>query len=203
MSIRVTDVTVAFGSRTVLREFSAEFADATVTALRAPSGFGKSTLLAVIAGHQRVDSGDVELGSATPADIVWIDQNSPVLGQRTALDNVAVGALARGLRRPAARRVAAAHLERVGLDAVSQRTGKELSGGERQRVAVARAMAARSGIILADEPTASLDADSRARVIAALRSAADAGAVVIVATHDDVVAAAAAVIIRLDEERAA
>lgn len=199
MSITVTGITVAFADRIVLEDFSAEFAEASVTALRAPSGFGKSTLLAVIAGHQRADSGTVALGSATTADIAWIDQNSPVLGQRSALANVAVGGMSRGLGRSAARIEAAEHLGQVGLAAVSRRLGKKLSGGERQRVAVARAMAAQTRIILADEPTASLDTDSRARVIAALRSAAEAGAAVIIATHDEAVAAAATTVIRLDE----
>ncbi|RLP75068.1 ATP-binding cassette domain-containing protein [Mycetocola tolaasinivorans] len=202
MPVVATDISVAFGERRVLNGMSATFEEGTITALRAPSGFGKSTLLAIIAGHQKPDAGTVTITSADGGDdtpgISWIDQASPVFPHRTATDNVAMGALSRGATREESLTIAAHNLTRLGLDDVRDRAGKRLSGGERQRVAVARSMAAETPVILADEPTASLDAASRGLVIDALRAAADAGAIVIIATHDDTVAESADRIIRMD-----
>jgi putative ABC transport system ATP-binding protein len=77
----------------------------------------------------------------------------------------------------------------MGLTDLSDRLVEQLSGGQRQRVAVARALVTTPALILADEPTAELDAVNRDRVVAELRAEADRGAVVIVATHDPDVAA--------------
>ncbi|MCS4275738.1 ABC-type lipoprotein export system ATPase subunit [Mycetocola sp. BIGb0189] len=202
MPVVARDISVAFGERRVLTDFTAEFVEGSMTALRAPSGFGKSTLLAVIAGHQKPDEGTVAFTAADGTEhapqISWIDQSSPVFPHRTAAHNVAIGALSRGTTWEDALLIADGHLERLGLDEVRDRLGKRLSGGERQRVAVARSMAAETPIILADEPTASLDAAARGLVIGALRAAADAGAIVIIATHDDIVAERADRIIRMD-----
>jgi len=84
---------------------------------------------------------------------------------------------------------AARALSRAGLDDAGDRLAEELSGGQRQRVAVARALVTEPDLLVADEPTAELDADTAALVLAALRAEADTGAAVVLATHDPDVAA--------------
>ena len=89
-----------------------------------------------------------------------------------------------GMEEGEAQNRAESTLEKVGLAHLARVKSARLSGGERQRVAVARAIVARSPLILADEPTASLDAVSRGKVVEALAEAAASGALVLVATHD-------------------
>ncbi|KZX20779.1 ABC transporter ATP-binding protein [Rathayibacter tanaceti] len=196
MLIDASDVTVDFGGRPILRAVSLSLEAGETLALRGPSGAGKSTLLGVLAGQVRPSEGTVR--SAPPERTAWILQSTPVLTRRSVLDNVALGALALGSRRRAAEAAALDALRQVGIAHLGLRPVHELSGGERQRTAVARAVVAGSALILADEPTASLDPGSRALVVDALLRAAASGAGVVVATHDSVVAAACGRIARLD-----
>ena len=107
----------------------------------------------------------------------------------TAAENVELPLQLRGEPRDVVRRQAEVALARAGLPEVPDRLAEELSGGQRQRVAVARALVSVAGLVVADEPTAELDADSAALVLAALRAEAAAGASVVLATHDPDVAA--------------
>lgn len=166
-----------------------------------PSGAGKTSLLAMIGGLLAPSRGRVELGGgadAAPARVHWIAQTSALLPHRTALDNVRLGPLSVGREPLEAGYRALASLERVGMGALASRRVRALSGGERQRVAVARILASGPGMILADEPTASLDPLSRAAVCEALRELRDAGSLVIVSTHDPAVAAACDRVLRIE-----
>ncbi|MFH7324322.1 thiol reductant ABC exporter subunit CydD [Aeromicrobium sp. JJY06] len=162
------------------------------------SGGGKSTLLDVLLGFERLDAGEVSVGGTPLADldvtawresVAWVPQ-TPHLVAGTLADNVALG-------QPGASReeIASAALDAgldLGLDRVVREGTTDLSAGERRRVAVARALlrARRSGawLVLLDEPTAGLDARHEATVLAALR---DSGATVIVVTHRPETVAAA------------
>ncbi len=110
----------------------------------------------------------------------------PVL---TAAENVELPLQLRGVGRAEVRLRARAALARAGLPDIADRLAEELSGGQRQRVAVARALVVAPALLVADEPTAELDADTAALLLRALRAEADAGAAVVLATHDPDVAA--------------
>lgn len=199
----VTGVSMAFGSRRVLAGVDATFGAGRLCALMGPSGTGKSTLLAIIAGHLRPTAGEVVVTDAENRrtdQVEWMVQSTPTLPRRTAWDNAALGASARGLDRTAALAEAARILDALDLTAVRGTRTFRLSGGERQRVAVARSIARRTPVLLADEPTASLDPQSRAAVCRALRVAADAGTTVVVATHDPVVAEGCDAVLLLDAQ---
>ncbi|MDR1394242.1 MAG: ATP-binding cassette domain-containing protein [Bifidobacteriaceae bacterium] len=213
MRVKLDGCTVAFGSRTVLDGLSAIFAGPSMIALLGPSGSGKTTLLGLIAGLVRPSAGTVRLTSDSssragqlpsgdqsqgPArnkiwdwDWDWLVQSSPLLNRRSAFDNVVLGPRSRGLRPDAAQSIATAMMDELGIGQLAHQKVYKLSGGEKQRVAVARSLATRPALILADEPTASLDASSRDLVCHGLRRAVIDGALVLLATHDPYVASQA------------
>jgi len=199
MEVNVIDAAVRFGAITVFSGFSARFAAGAVTALVGPSGSGKSTLLAAISGYQALSAGRIELCNAeqelepTPPDpgrVAWVPQGSNALGRRSVLDNVAIAPMSAGASLREAREVAVEALEIVGLGAFLHRQARRLSGGELQRVALARALASGKELILADEPSANLDADNT-DLIAGILGRLTSRATIIVATHDPVLVSAA------------
>lgn len=155
-------------------------------AVTGPSGAGKSTLLAVIAGLQPVDGGVVTRQEGL--SVAWAFQSSPAFTRRTVLDNVALGPLMRGVPPDDAVVRASNAVDQLGLGNVARCPVFKLSGGERQRVAIARALASDADLLLADEPTASLDVRNRELACTALIDASDSGLAVVVATHDPVAA---------------
>lgn len=179
------DVSVSLAGRLILSSVSASF-DKGMTAIRGPSGSGKTTLLAAISGRVPLLSGTVERSANQP--LSWVFQSAPALTRRTVLDNVALGGLSIGRDRSAANRSAHQALTSLGIGHLSSARMHNLSGGERQRVAIARELVRGLDTVLADEPTAALDASSREVVCAALETLKRNGATVIIATHDDYVA---------------
>jgi lipoprotein-releasing system ATP-binding protein len=139
-------------------------------ALIGESGAGKSTLLHLLGGLDRPTEGRIlfgerditELDEPRMADfrgqeIGFVWQTYYLLPEFTALENVCMPLMIRGMRRAVAERPAKAMLEEVGLSARLHHRSGELSGGEQQRVAIARALVTRPGVLLADEPTGNLD----------------------------------------------
>ena len=196
MEVRVEGVSIHFGELQVMEDFSARFAPGRVTALVGPSGSGKSTLLAAIGGfitpnvgRVTLHDGDVVTGPR-PEAVGWVSQGANALGARTVHDNVMLGALGDGVDLDTASERAHSALAQVGLAQRSGAHARTLSGGELQRVAFARALASRRPLVLADEPTSSLDAAATTNIIELLRSLRSS-ATVIVATHDPAVIDAA------------
>ena len=174
-------------------------------ALVGPSGSGKSTLLHLMAGLLDPSAGSVswpaleETGDGRPRAIAVVFQAPSLVPWLDAVENVMVPLLLQGLDEKAARRQAEAALVALGLAEIGDKLPEELSGGEAQRVAVARAMAQKAKLILADEPTGQLDQATAREVMSALAHAADRNrAALIVATHDPAVAAALSVVWRMD-----
>jgi ABC-type lipoprotein export system ATPase subunit len=181
----------------VLQDVSLQVA-AEPVALMGPSGSGKSSLLRVLAGTQEPQSGTVDIdGKAvragrdrgtTDSRVALIQQDHRLVEFLTVEENLRLAAELRGLRLAGADM--ARQLAAVGLDGFSARWPLTLSGGEQQRVAIARALLLGSRVILADEPTGSLDVDNSLRVAELLAEVAQReGIYVVVATHDPDVAA--------------
>jgi len=172
-------------------------------AIMGPSGSGKSTLLGLLGGLDRPTSGslafegrdvasldDDELARVRNQVVGFVFQNFQLLPRTSALGNVGLPLVYRGLGRAERRRRATEALEAVGLAQRLQHRPSQLSGGEQQRVAIARALAAEPAMLLADEPTGNLDSRSGDEVLELLaRLRAERGVAVVVVTHDAGVAA--------------
>ncbi len=192
-------VTVGYlPDRPVLRDLSVVAEPGRILAVTGPSGSGKTTLLRTMAGLLRPASGSVlyqsePLGGrdwAVKRRIVLIPQDNGLATMLTATENIQVVLLANGFSGEDSRRLCAEKLEQVGLSGQAGQLVEELSGGQQQRAAIARGLALRGNVLLADEVTSELDSANRQRVLQLLAAEAARGAAVVFATHDPEAAAA-------------
>jgi ABC-type lipoprotein export system ATPase subunit len=163
-----------------------------------PSGSGKSTLLGVCGGLVHPTTGSIERERVSPADVAWVFQETFFLGFRSVRDNVALAAFIRQGSWSRALVRASPVLAAVGLLNSADLAASTISGGERQRLGVARALASNCPLILADEPTASLDGALVESVARLLVGSPPRQCAVVVATHDPRVAALCGSVFRLD-----
>ena len=186
--LSATDVTVLRDGRPVVEGASLRCEAGEIVGIGGPSGSGKTTLLTVLAGLAEPDSGTVTRAGTPTVGVVL--QGYGLVPVLTASENVEVVLQALGRSVAEVRSGAAAAMTRVLLDGLGDRLVDRLSGGQQQRVAVARALAVRPDLLLADEPTSELDEVSRDHVVDELRAEATRVAVVVIASHDrDVLAA--------------
>ncbi len=173
-----------------------------MVSLLGPSGSGKTTLLLLMAALLQAEAGAIRYGERDLAslserevsgylmhEVGFIFQRTHLWPRSSALRNAAEKLVATGTGVRDARERVVPWLERVGLGDRLESPAGQLSGGERQRVAIARVLACEPRLILADEPTGSLDSERSKQVVELLRSLAhDRGAMVVIVTHDSAVA---------------
>ncbi len=194
----------------VLRALTVHVEPGQMLAVTGPSGAGKTTLLRLMAGLLKPLQGKVSWQGSSVGDrdhavkqgIVLIPQDNGLATMLTATENLQVVLLANGVSGPDARRRSSEALEQVGLAGQATQLVEELSGGQQQRAAIARGLALRGKLLLADEITSELDAANRQKVLDLLRAEATRGAAVVFATHDPDAAAACDRIVHLIDGRA-
>lgn len=209
--IEVRDIVKSYGTLQVLRGVSLRVEKGEIVSIVGKSGVGKTTLLQIIGTLDKADSGQVlideqdisqlgerELARFRNQHIGFIFQFHQLLPEFTALENVMMPCLISGMSRQDAARKARVLLEDLGLAERLDHKPAALSGGEKQRVAVARAMVMNPTIILADEPTGSLDsANKRDLSDLLLRLRRDYHLTILIVTHDQDLAAISDRIIEL------
>lgn len=188
----VDSVSVSLGGRSVLNAVSLEVAAGEVVAVFGPSGSGKSTLLRAVAGLVEVDSGRVVIDGVDVTGVPthrrrvgMVFQDEQLFPHRDVAGNVAFGLEMAGVERRERESRVEELLSAVGLDGFGDRDVSTLSGGEAKRVALARSLAPKPAVLLADEPLTGLDADLHDRLAvevgAVLR---ESGTTTLWVTHD-------------------
>lgn len=201
--IEAKNIRKRFGSLEVLRGIDLTVTRGAVTSIVGPSGAGKSTLLQILGTIARPDSGEVRYGHVDVmqlsdkklsafrcSHIGFVFQMHRLLPEFSLIENVAMPAMIAGDSRRKAMDRAAELIDYLGLKSRADHRPGQLSGGECQRAAVARALVNKPEVILADEPSGSLDSHNRAelhRLFFDLRD--DLGATFVVVTHDENLAA--------------
>ncbi len=185
-----------------LRGVSLRIEAAEFVAIIGPSGSGKSTLMNLFGCLDRPTTGTLRVGGADVSalsdaalatlrneTIGFVFQSFQLLARTTALDNVALPLVYRGVRRQERRRRAQQALAAVGLTSRAGHRPTQLSGGEQQRVAIARALVGEPRLLLADEPTGNLDSRTGSEVMGLFEQLnSERGVAVVVVTHDSDVA---------------
>ena len=179
------------------------------------SGSGKTTLLTILGGLLAPDEGQVhilgqDIAAMRPRDrrslirreVGWVFQTAGLVPSLLASENVAFALYMNADDADVDARVAEA-LRRVGLGARARHRTDELSGGEQQRVALARALVKSPALLLADEPTSQLDAETSRSVVQLIKDVSLAGTTVVVATHDEALEEVADSVTRLEDGRIA
>jgi putative ABC transport system ATP-binding protein len=196
---------------TALHEVSLTIRKGELLAIVGPSGSGKTTLTHIIGGLATPDSGTVTVAGHTlekrsdkalslyrNVEIGFIFQNFSLLSYYTALENVTIPLVVAKMAPSERRKLASQYLKLVGLGKRMHQRANELSGGERQRVSIARALVNKPSIIIADEPTGSLDSVRGNEIMVILEALSHRkGITVLMVTHDEALAARADRIIHI------
>lgn len=197
--IELQGITKSFGSLQVLKGIDLTIDKGEVVSIVGPSGAGKTTLLQIMGTLDKPDAGRIllngteinrlrerELAAFRNREIGFVFQFHQLLPEFTALENVTIPALIQGVSSGEARRRAVEMLEFMGLSERASHKPAELSGGEKQRVAVARALINHPSVVLADEPSGSLDTHNKEelhRLFFELRD--KLGQTFVIVTHDE------------------
>jgi len=196
--IQVRDIVKSYDSLRVLKGINLDILDGEILSIVGPSGAGKTTLLQIIGSLDSADSGSVTYGDVDilklkggaldrfrNRNIGFVFQFHQLLPEFTTLENVAMPALIGGEGRRAAMERAKSLLTELGLGERLDHKPSQLSGGERQRVAVARALVNSPGVVLADEPSGSLDSHNREELHRLFFDLRDRhGLTFVIVTHD-------------------
>lgn len=195
-----------------LNDVTLEIAPGKITAIYGPSGCGKTSLLSIISGLDSQYQGNLyfknqnmrdfserDLTYFRKANIGFVFQNFNLIPHQSVLENVKMPLYVKNMTDKEMVKIAAKELNRLGIGGFIKKNVKQLSGGQKQRVAIARALVNNPEMIVADEPTGSLDSQSQENVLEIFKELAEAGKTVIIVTHNPEVADYADVVIKMKD----
>lgn len=195
-----------------LNDVTLEIAPGKITAIYGPSGCGKTSLLSIISGLDSQYQGNLyfknqnmrdfserDLTYFRKAHIGFVFQNFNLIPHQSVLENVKMPLYVKNMTDKEMVEIAAKELNRLGIGVFIKKNVKQLSGGQKQRVAIARALVNNPEMIVADEPTGSLDSQSQEDVLEIFKELAEAGKTVIIVTHNLEVADYADVVIKMKD----
>ena len=195
-----------------LNDVTLEIAPGKITAIYGPSGCGKTSLLSVISGLDSQYQGNLyfknqnmrdfserDLTYFRKAHIGFVFQNFNLIPHQSVLENVKMPLYVKNMTDKEMAEIAERELTRLGIGDFIKKNVKQLSGGQKQRVAIARALVNNPKMIVADEPTGSLDSQSQENVLEIFKELAEAGKTVIIVTHNPEVADYADVVIKMKD----
>ena len=195
-----------------LNDVTLEIAPGKITAIYGPSGCGKTSLLSIISGLDSQYQGNLyfknqnmrdfserDLTYFRKAHIGFVFQNFNLIPHQSVLENVKMPLYVKNMTDKEMVDIAERELSRLGIGDFIKKNVKQLSGGQKQRVAIARALVNNPKMIVADEPTGSLDSQSQENVLEIFKELAEAGKTVIIVTHNPEVADYADVVIKMKD----
>lgn len=195
-----------------LNDVTLEIAPAKITAIYGPSGCGKTSLLSIISGLDSQYQGNLYFKNQNMRDfserdltyfrkshIGFVFQNFNLIPHQSVLENVKMPLYVKNMTDKEMVEIATKELNRLGIGGFIKKNVKQLSGGQKQRVAIARALVNNPEMIVADEPTGSLDSQSQENVLEIFKELAEAGKTVIIVTHNPEVADYADVVIKMKD----
>ena len=193
--LRVENLSKSFDRKQLWEDVSFTIPQGTMAALTGPSGCGKTTLLDCLGTLEKPNSGRIFFGNQEltrmssrakrtfrATTMGYVVQDYGLMDNETVAANIAIALPQR--KKTKKKQLLADALEKVQLSGYESYRAHSLSGGEQQRVSIARLYVREPALILADEPTGSLDAGNAGQVLAALRERAQSGATVVISTHD-------------------
>ena len=200
--IKLRNITKSFGTLQVLKGIDIDIAQGEVVSIVGPSGAGKTTLLQIMGTLDKADTGTIEIDGTDISQlsqktlsrfrnqkIGFVFQFHQLLPEFTALENVMIPAFIGGMGRSEARKRASELLAFMGLTERANHKPSELSGGEKQRVAVARALVNNPAVVMADEPSGSLDTKNKEELHRLFFDLRDRfGQTFVIVTHDETLA---------------
>lgn len=202
--IEIKKISKAFGDHIIFKDLDLNIEDGEFVVFCGPSGCGKTTLLNIIGGLERIDEGSliidgIDISKKRPKKEYYLEkvgflfQNFAILENKTVKENIEL------VQNKARTGITVGDaLEKVGLQDKENEKVYKLSGGEQQRVAVARLLFKKCDIILADEPTGSLDRVNGDNILKLLHMLNDMGKTVVLVTHDDKIIESEKRVIRLE-----
>lgn len=195
-----------------LNDVTLEIAPGKITAIYGPSGCGKTSLLSIISGLDSQYQGNLyfknqnmrdfserDLTYFRKAHIGFVFQNFNLIPHQSVLENVKMPLYVKNMTDKEMVKIAERELSRLGIGDFITKNVKQLSGGQKQRVAIARALVNNPEMIVADEPTGSLDSQSQENVLEIFKELAEAGKTVIIVTHNPEVADYADIVIKMKD----
>lgn len=211
--IKIDKLNKKYGNRTVFKDFSIGFEEGAFVSIYGESGSGKSTLLNIIGLLEKFDYGDVIINGRKNIgidskeailmrrnEISYLFQSYALIDEMTVYDNLKLALEYRKYSKPEKDKKIREVLKYVGLSDKIKSFIYELSGGEQQRVAMARVLLHDTNIILADEPTGSLDEKNKQVILDLLKKENEKGKTIIVATHDKDIKEISTKVVLLEKE---